>query len=251
MPAQQILLGRTTAASAPATYVTSNLVFNVDADDPASVSQVQSGGNTWVDLQGSNNVVHSSYLPYVSPNGVGAIDYGSGSNIGTFNTPVGANSVQTWEVWTNAVQTTSFPGSPYSYYLHNNAGAQTTGSSWMNVGLDASNRYYAAFDGQYGSMNTGANTNQTGNGQNVHLVLTWDNNTQKFYINGSLEVSLPLTTNFSTIGSYSSTTTIGEAAGGNYRPINGLIYSVRCWDVALSASDVLANFNGNRAKFGI
>jgi len=254
---QQMLLGYTTVASAPATYVTNNLVFNVDGSDAASVANLLVGGNQWITING--NLANTSNVTlnncsYVTNYGGGVNFTGTGNqwSIGEFTTPHAANSSHTWEVWTDGEWSSGFPGSPYTWILHNNLNSQSTGDSYMTMGIDASNHFFGALDGFYGSMN---HTGYTSSNSTVHhLMLTWDGSVQRFYVNGTQGNIISLSAPYSSWGnntSYNTITTMGEAYGGNYRPLKGNIYSVRCWDVALSASDVLTNFNGNKAKFGL
>tara|TARA_B100000427_G_scaffold108978_1_gene90361 strand:- start:411 stop:1172 length:762 start_codon:yes stop_codon:yes gene_type:complete len=251
---QQMLLGYTTAASAPITYYTNNLVFNVDGSDSASVANLLAGGNQWITING--NLANTSNVTltncsYTSQYGGGVTFDGYNQwSIGEFTTPFTANSTHSWEVWTDGEWSTGWPGSPYTWVLHNNVNSQSTGDSYFTLGIDAGNYFFGALNGAYQSMyHTGYNSS---NSTVHHLMFTWDNSQQRFYVNGTLGSVQSLGTNFSgNFGAFNTITTMGEAYGGNYRPLKGNIYSVRCWDVALSASDVLANFNGNKAKFGL
>ena len=230
-----------------ATYTTSGLIFNVDASESSSYG---GSGNTWTDIAGSNNVTLTN-CTYSSANG-GGITFDGVSNwsIGEFTTPFTANQLHTWEVWTNGEWTTGWPGSQFTWILHNSANGQSTGSSYMTIGINDGNNFFGALDGRYGSM---ANTTYNSTNSTVyHLMLTWDGATQKFYVNGSLSASYstPAYGSWQNSSSYSTTTTMGEAIGGNYRPLKGNIYSVRCWDRALSAAEVSSNFAGNKTKFG-
>ena len=228
-------------------YVTNGLIFNVDASDSSSYP---GSGNTWTDIQGSNNVSLTN-CSYSSSHGGGiTFDGVSQWSIGEFTTPFTANQPHTWEVWTNGEWTTGWPGSPYTWILHNSAVGQSTGSSYLTIGIDASNYFFGALDGRFTSM---ADSNQTSTNSTVHhLILTWDRSTQIFYVDGNQgpSFSTPSYSSWQNNSSFNTTTTIGEAIGGNYRPLKGNVYSVRCWDRALSSAEVTTNWNGNKAKFG-
>ena len=228
-------------------YVTNGLIFNVDASDSSSYPGT---GNTWTDIQGGNNVSLTN-CSYSSSHGGGITFDGVNQwSIGEFTTPFTANQVHTWEVWTNGTWTTGWPGSPYTWILHNSSQGQSTGSSYLTIGIDASNYFFGALDGRFTSM---ADSNQTSTNSTVHhLVLTWDGSTQKFYVNGTQgpSFSTPAYSSWQNNASFNTTTTIGEAIGGNYRPLKGNVYSVRCWNRALTAAEVTTNWEGNKAKFG-
>ena len=230
-----------------ATYVTNGLIFNVDASDSSSYS---GSGNTWTDIQGSNNVSLTN-CSYSSSHGGGITFDGVNQwSIGEFTTPFTANQAHTWEVWTDGTWTTGWPGSPYTWILHNSSQGQSTGSSYLTIGIDSSNYFFGALDGRFTSM---ADANQTSTNSTVyHLILTWDGSTQIFYVDGNQgpSFSTPGYSSWQNSSSFNTTTTMGEAIGGNYRPLKGNIYSVRCWDRALSSSEVTTNWNGNKAKFG-
>ena len=233
------------AGGGGATYVTNGLVFNVDASESSSYS---GSGNTWTDIAGSNNVTLQN-CGYTSDHGGGITFLDNGNwSIGEFTTPVSASSPQSWEVWTNGIQSSGFPGSPYTWILHNNNSAQSTGSSYHTMGLNDANEFFGAFDGQFTSMNyTGANSSIS---TVYHLIMTWDGSTQKFYVDGTERRSLALGAyNTWSNNTYNTTTTMGEAIGGNYRPLDGPIYSVRVWNKALTGAEVTTNWNGNKAKF--
>ena len=230
-----------------ATYVTNGLIFNVDASDSSSYS---GSGNTWIDIQGSNNVSLTN-CSYSSSHGGGiTFDGVSQWSIGEFTTPFTANQPHTWEVWTNGEWTTGWPGSQYTWILHNSSQGQSTGSSYMTIGINDGNHFFGALDGKYGSM---SDSNQNSTNSTVHhLILTWDGSTQKFYVNGNLGPSYntPAYSSWQNNSSFNTTTTMGEAIGGNYRPLKGNIYSVRAWDRALTAAEVSTNWDGNKEKFG-
>ena len=233
------------AAAVSGDYVTDDLVFNVDASENSSYS---GSGNTWTDIAGSNNVSLQN-CGYTSSNGGGITFLVSSSwSIGEFTTPVASTSSQSWEVWTNAIQGSGFPGSPYSWILHNHNSGQTTGSSYHTMGIDGSNNFFGAFDGQFSNMTyTGATSSSS---TIYHLIMTWDGSNQKFYVDGTERSSRALGAyNTWNNNNYNTTTTMGEAIGGNYRPIDGNIYSVRVWDRALTGAEVTQNWNANKAKF--
>jgi len=117
---------------------------------------------------------------------------------------------------------------------------------WMNYNSD----------GPYISINNNAqkvNTSSLGTGNTAHIVWTADisgTDTRYFYLNGKLNGS-------STSGTQSSSTLNNTGdhfhlAGRSYTyDFKGQIYHVAVYSKALSATEVLQNYNAHRTRFGI
>lgn len=251
MPAQQILLGRTPPSGGNSiTYHTDNLVLNLDAGDSSNWIN----GNTLVETVAGRNCVFAN--PSYTTDYGGGVRFSNSSNWdgGTFTTPNIESSNQTWEVWTNMTQQTTGYGE-YTYIVHNNAASTSTGASYLTIGIDP-NSYYAAFNGSYHSMASGINGfyyNSNGGQTNYHIVVTWDGSTCRSYYQGANVV------NYQAGGghpaqNFSTTTTIGANNYDNtynYREPVGTFYSLRIWDKVLTSAQILANYNGNKGKFGL
>ena len=67
-------------------------------------------------------------------------------------------------------------------------------------------------------------------------------------MNGQLVDSQALT---GTIQNLSTTTSIGNYAASNYRPVQGKIYAVRSYKKALSDLEVAQNFSSLRGRYGL
>ncbi len=248
---QQILLGAgpPPSSGSSVTYHTDNLVLNLDAGVASTWS-----GNTLQDQVGSGDCVFAN-PSYTT-------DYGGGVRIpnspnwdgGTFTTPNIESSNQTWEIWTNFTHATS-GYSDYTYLVHNNSASTSTGASYLTIGIDP-NSYYAAFNGTYHSMSSGISGNyynSNGNNTNYHIVITWDGTTQRSYYQGANVINYQAGSGHPA-QNFSNTTTIGANNYDNtynYRESVGTLYSLRIWDKVLTSAQILANYNGNKAKFGL
>ena len=83
----------------------------------------------------------------------------------------------------------------------------------------------------------------------INATTTYDGQLSKIYINGVLNN----TTDFGSISPISPTSTdlsIGDNFGWN-RTFNGTIYSTKLYNRALSAAEVLQNFNATKTRFGL
>ena len=221
--------------------VTDGLVLCLDAGNTKSYP---GSGTTWSDLSGNGNDGSLINTPgYTSDNG-GGITFNGTDERGTFTTPITSTSNQTYEVWTNAIASPSATGK-YAYILHNNSADITVGNSYLHIGIEPTQQYVAALNGQYLVIDSGVTAS---NSNIVQIVLTWDGATQKMYINGDLKDSEALT---GTPQNFSTTTSFGDYRNSTYRMIQGNIYAIKIYNKALSASEIQQNFNALRGRFGI
>jgi len=221
--------------------VTDGLVVNLDAGFAGSYPN---GGNTWYDLSGNNNTLGpAQYLPTFSTVGGaqcfrmdGQLGQGFvGSIAGTMPT---ANA--TLESWV--------------YASANNLGSDDRGciilitggsgiyQSWNLSNNNLSNYWYAHNPEGYWE-NGIALTRQTW----LNLISVWDYNssTLKQYVNGSLVGT------FTTQGNATTGTTLYVGLESTYRPFPGYISIVRVYNTPLSSTQVLQNFNAQKARFGL
>jgi hypothetical protein len=80
-----------------------------------------------------------------------------------------------------------------------------------------------------------------------HVVATYTSGSRILYING---VAVNSDAQTGTIATNSGGMTIGEYGGAGYR-YNGLIGAVRVYNRALTAAEVLLNFNAHRGRYGV
>jgi hypothetical protein len=213
--------------------VTNGLVLNVDASQKGSYP---GSGTTWYDLAGANDGILTNSPTYNSSNGGSIVFDGVDDEVvlpisSVFNTP----SV-TFEVWAN-LQTIN---DRHILYVN------WTGNS-LEVNSDRSVTMfnYSNTAGQVGAQTISGVFNWD---SWVHFVGTYDDLSQtlKTYINGSL--SATRTSTPSTLYSIYAHKISGTNFGGE---VKGKISIVRHYNRAITASEVLQNFDAQKTKFGL
>jgi hypothetical protein len=211
--------------------VTSGLTLYLDA---GNASSYPGSGSTWFDLAGtqqnitlvSSPTYTASTPPYFTFNGSNQRGSGTGAVL--------TSTTYTKSVWfyLNA-------------YIDNNIVSSATGGHYMF--FQGGNRMYnghpnwAGFPSNYPStatfsLNTWYNAALTFN--------TTDG--MKLYINGNLDSSYTaIKTAFTGDGSVN----IANYGGGNL--LNGRIAKVYCYNRSISATEVLQNYNADKAQFGL
>jgi hypothetical protein len=214
--------------------VTNGLVLALDAADQNSYT---SGSTTWYDLSGNGNNGTLTNGPIYSLTNGGAIVFdGSNDYVDCGNLNVGNTiSVFSWFNSTinngsqNVVVSKTDSGFTTGWELENNNG---TLRATLRPSVSNSNNVT-------GGAITLGNWNYGG--------FTCDNTTIKLYLNGILTstsaVSPAITLNSS------ENVTIGRRATGQY--FTGNISNVQIYNRALSASEVLQNYNAQKSRFGL
>ena len=218
---------------AAAGIVTSGLVLHLDAGDPASYP---GSGNTWTDLSGNGNngtLTGFSGSFYDSANG-GSLVFDGGNDyapIGTSSFPFGA-SAGTISLWAKTDTITGGFRSLVAYGTPDIPKAR-----FMAI----ENTTY--FFGGYGSditatgvpLNTWFNMSGVYTGTNALL-----------YVNGAL-VAGPTAKTWNTV---SSLATIGRQLGSTAY-WDGNLSQLCVYNKALSATEVLQNYNALRGRYGL
>ncbi len=228
----------------PRLIVTDGLVLHLDAGDSASYPGSGPGsGTTWYDLSGNGNDGTINGATYSSADG-GYFSFDGSNDRGNFTTPITSTSNQTYEIWTNAIASASASGG-YAYIMHNNSLDNSTGRSYLTIGIKLTQQYFAAFNGAYSTMDLGV----TANTSNIlQIVLTWDGSTQKAYANSVLKDSQALT---GTPQNFDTTTGFGDYKSSTFRMIQGNIYSIKVYNKALTQSEITQNFDAIKGRYGL
>jgi len=207
--------------------VTDNLVVNLNAGEPASYP---GSGTTWTNLVDSANFTIANGS-FDGGNG-GSIVFNGTSTVVPIGTPLGNGTNFTKEAWVNADVVTS---------------ARNILSSANNVFWNNGSTLSGGVGGSF-SLVTSASFPAT---VWRHVTLTFDDaaNTMTLYINGA-----QVAQNTGVTQSYISET---ERIGSHFfngNPVSfwdGKIAQVRVYDAALTAPQVLQNFNTTRTTYGV
>jgi len=220
--------------------VTSNLILCVDAGSPRSYS---GSGTSWLDVSGSNYTSTLTNGPvYTNAN---AASYFTFDGVNDFSISMGLQTFgnsMTWEAWIyatgNANPYNMFMGRylPYfgfyggnSLYFSNyiNSVQQTIQTAST---LSLNTWYHAAFTTSYSAPNT----------------------TMTIYTNGVQSTSASYSGTQNNFAGYGFM--IGDGNNGSnlsWYPFTGRIGNVKVYDKALSATEILQNFNALRGRYGI
>lgn len=235
-----------------ATLVTSGLVLNLDA---SNASSYPSSGTSWFDLSGNgNNGTLYNGPTFNSANG-GSIVFDGSNDYVTLGTSIPTNlrlgqgnfTIDFW-VYPNGTGTYSICG--------NLNDADGGGSYWVIINSTYTGLHTVQF-GYAGLLNVGAGYKfgTTALPINVwsNVILSRIGTTMTCYINGS-SYATPITVNNFT-GNFNIDYLIGMSkfgSGFTSYPLNGRLAILRIYNgMGFTQSEVLQNYNANRAKFGL
>ena len=223
--------------------VTDGLVFCVDAGDRKSYP---GSGTTWYDRSGNGNTGTLSNGPtFDSDNGGSLVFDGSddrvecGSDSSIDIDPAGTMTLAAW-VYANSISSNGHV-----------IGKQQYGNGYIL-------HYDTAYDGGLsggGFQTTNVGNNQFEWGQNIeagkwyYVVYTYDRTNEKGYYNGELVGTKANTGNIST--NAGNNLAIGGRSGSGSDAWQGKIASVQIYNKALTADEIVQNFNATRGRFGV
>jgi len=218
--------------------ITDGLVFAVDA---ANKKSYPGSGTTWTDLVDSNNGTLTNGPTYDSANGGSIVFDGANDYVaiaeGGMSFP-DTNADFTLEV---VVSTNDIINSQTLFQQENLGG---TGRAWIYLDNGNSPRYFSTYLG--GSdvfltslANPAASTV-------YHLHIKYESGDIHIGYNGVWYQSQTKSIDENSLGSFR----IGSGKNTNL-PFDGNIYCVRVYDRALSASEILQNYNALKSRFGL
>jgi len=197
-------------------------------------------GSSANDSSGSNNpgnivgAVYSTSTPYgTGAAGRYALSFDGNSYVEVPGDGLGdVLSELSISVWAKAVK-----GGDYGYIVHRSM-SSAIGSSVYWIGINSLGNYAGAISGRYSQGYTDVPAD--GSTWNF-LVLTYDGNTQKVYVDTKLKASYSL-------GAITNSTSSNRIAFGStpfsvpYRPVIGLIDQVRIYNKTMTASNIRQDY---------
>ena len=235
-------MGVTTGKSAfQPNIVTDGLVLNLDAINPNSYPQ---SGTIWYDTSGDNNSGTLTNGTSWTPNGAqtsfsfdGTDDFVSISNSSLLTFGIKPFSIGFWIYPTHT--TTGFPyRTILSNYLGYNSGYQT----YFYLGILNNNEIgYLDSSGNFLSSTFILSTNIW-----THVTFTRDGNVNSSFKNGVFVNSTSFSNNFSGVRSVKMGGGVGDVLS-----IQGNLSNMSIYNRALSATEVLQNYNALKSRFGL
>ena len=220
--------------------VTSGLVLYLDAANKVSYP---GSGTSWVDLSGNNYNGSLNTGPLFSSNNLGSIAFdgvSTGQEVNIGSKTINFTSGGTFEIWTkidNVNRNQGFfsmsPGTSYINFY--SPGATNQKMRWEVIGNVAL---------PYNAINS---LTSLQNNVWYHVVGNFDpsGGSTRIYINGSLDNSQSSYTNVPS--SVTSQIIIGSYAG----ILDGNIAVAKIYTRALSASEIMQNFQATKTRFGL
>jgi hypothetical protein len=229
--------------------VTDGLVLALDA---GNVKSYPSSGTTWSDLSGNLNSGSLTNGPTFNGGNGGSIVFDGTNDFVIINNPISIQSQNfTISTWINPLTPTNAITSLLDYDH-----ATSPFSNWVIQSEDATtNRFYyiGYFDGSVFQP-----AGNFGVGKGIQIInSTWQNLT---YIKSGTSVINYL--NGNQVARYTATSATvsylnrnfkmaGTVSGSTSRPYRGNITQTSIYNRALTAAEVLQNFNATRSRFGV
>lgn len=224
--------------------VTDGLVFCLDAANPKSII---SGSNTWTDISKNSNNGTLTNGPTYSASNNGSIvfdgvnDYVSVPNNSSVNISTNTISFGGW------FNTTRSPngGANYQLLIGKSTGASRQYCIFLSA-VNTSNIYITLTGTSWTQTNVILTTPWAINTWN-HIMLVYNGSTFKIYLNGSVVNSTVATGN---ITAQNYDVKIGYDPYEAYS-FAGNIALTQIYNRALSATEILQNYNATKTRFGL
>jgi hypothetical protein len=213
--------------------VTDSLVYNLDSSNPNSYTGT---GTTWYDISGNNKNFTLVSSPTFSKNNSGSLTFSSQYAYSSSPTAFTRFTIDCW-IKFNAIPVSIYPCVLTQTYPNT--------TSQLNYSLG-----FCGFTGKFnGGFYDGGWRCPTGitpvTGVWYYAAVTYDGSTVKFYINGALDSSLSYS---GTPYSSGATDYIGRRWDGS-EFLNAEIPNVKLYNKALSADEILQNYNAAKDKY--
>jgi hypothetical protein len=216
--------------------VENGLVLSLDA---GNVKSYPGSGTTWLDKSGnSNNGTLTNGPTFNSTNGGSIVFDGVDDYVAVDTTPNLTNPLTICAF----VNTSVVTGSVQVIY----GPSANVNDNWLSI----SNNKASILATQAPDVNNFAisgNTNIEAN-KWYHITGIVNNNVTSIYVNGVFEIAS--SAQAFTVAGWNSTARIGQRATGQYT-FNGRIASICGYNRALTAQEILQNYNATKTRFGL
>jgi hypothetical protein len=218
--------------------VTSGLVLNLDASNASSYA---GSGTSWFDLSGNNNTGTLTNGPtFSSANGGSIVFDGTNDYVSSFPTQISGVGSKTVSAWIK-INKTSRVG-----LAGTRSAVGTDGWVFTVNRTTYGNLTYFHTGGSELQVAAGIITNTW---YNVCVTYNLASTTVILYLNGA-QIGSP-STSFTAITPSSFNGVVGDEQDGFSTPFGGNIAQTLIYNRALSASEVLQNYNVTKTRFGL
>jgi hypothetical protein len=201
-------------------------------------------GNFWGDISLNENSGELVNGPTFNSGNLGSLSFdGSNDNIQLAGTNFSLNTmtISAWNYSSNYQQ------NGFMFEKTTNGSVNTQYSLFYNSGNNSI--YYRTYGLSILDLIVNRTTAGVVNNQWNNVVATWDGTNKRIYVNGVLRA-----TSATLSGTVTQNTTgaafIGIYGGGGY-PFNGRISQTQIYNRALTAAEVLQNFNATKSRYGL
>jgi len=220
--------------------VTDGLVLSLDA---ANRKSYPAAGTSITDLSGNGNNGTLVNGTAFDSDKVGNFNFDSTNDYITLSTAV-SNTIYTLNFW---YKTGTNDGS-YGYFSTDSNSPRSRGLAISEGGtfggLSYGKFYY--YDGvSVNVLNQTTLLNVTNKWYNIAAVIDTSSNNIKVYINGVLDVNQTINAMATSVDE------IGRWKSGNLNFLNGNMASYKIYNKALTATEVLQNYNATKNRFGL
>ena len=220
--------------------VTDGLVLHLDA---ANKKSYPGSGTAWKDLSGNNTNGTLTNGPTFNSGNAGSIEFDATNDFilisGASSLSVNYHTISSWNYSSNYNQ--------YGFMFEKTTNG--TVNTQYSLFLNANNTLYYR---TYGLSNVSTLLNISSNYTNstwTNTVATYDGSNKKIYINGVLKLTS------ATTGTVTQNTTgtsiIGAYGTGQSYFFNGKIAQTAIYNKALTADEILQNYNATKARYGL
>jgi len=223
--------------------IKNGLVLELDA---GNIKSYQSGSTTWFDKSGNGVNGTLTNGPTFNTGSLGSVVFDGTNDFVNITRPSqiitsGSISVSMWARWTTTGTTT---GTIQALVDNNHSNNPLQGFVIQDRPDLSKKTTWSVYPNSTGATSSF----QVGDGTWRNIVGTYESGSAKLYINGSLD---GLSTSEPNMATVQPNITLGKWQFGDSRYLNGNISLTQIYNRALTASEVLQNYNATKGRFGL